>query len=109
MVILTVHLRIWIETLQIVTDHGPWGTFKDFVSNLDLCDSFQERKKKKTCFTYSNAAGNIEHRIDYIFCSPYMLDIARKSYVHLKYQITKLQYVTLKNQLTVAKIIGDLM
>ena len=57
------------------------ATFRDFIAYLDIKDTYKELNKGKKCFTYSNNAGTIQSRIDYIFCTPYLQNMAKKAYV----------------------------
>ena len=56
------------------------STFKDFMSYLDLKDTYREINKDKVSYTYSNNKGNIQSRIDYILCTPYVNNLAKKCY-----------------------------
>ena len=55
-------------------------TFKEFLSYLDLKDTYRELNKDKVCYTYSNNKGSIQCRIDYVLCSPYLRTLAKKCY-----------------------------
>ena len=56
-------------------------SFYDFIKYLDIYDSYRELNANKIAYTYSNAAGTIQSRIDYIFASQYVLNLAKKSYI----------------------------
>ena len=67
------------------------ASLKDFISYLDIHDSYRELNKSKSSFTYSNANGSIQSRIDYIFTSSYCKNL-RKNVLFsppLKYLIIK--------------------
>ncbi len=53
---------------------------KDFISYLDLHDSFRQCNKSKVSYTYSNSNGSIQSRIDYILCTQYVLNRTKKVY-----------------------------
>jgi exodeoxyribonuclease III len=55
-------------------------SFKRFISQLDLVDTYRHLNTRKTCYTYSNSTCKIQSRIDYVFCSKYMAQLAKKSY-----------------------------
>ena len=46
--------------------------FKKFISNLKLKDTYSQLNADKLGYTYSNANGSVQSRIDYILCSEYM-------------------------------------
>ena len=55
-------------------------TFRDFMSGLDVNDSFRSLNSTKISYTYSNSSGTIQSRLDYILSSPYFTNLAKKCY-----------------------------
>ena len=55
--------------------------FLDFITYFDIKDSVRTFNKDKPMYTYSDKAGNIKSRIDYIFCSNYVMNLAKKTYI----------------------------
>ena len=55
--------------------------FKDFIKYIDVIDTFRSLNKSKVCYTYSNSSKTVQSRIDYILCSPYINNLAKKGYV----------------------------
>ncbi len=55
--------------------------FKDFITSLDVHDTYRRYNGEKQCFTYANKDRTIQSRIDYIFMSGYLLSLVKKVYV----------------------------
>ena len=55
--------------------------FRDFMSYVDVIDSVRMLNKSKVLYSYSNKSQTIQSRIDYILCSKYIMNLAKKAYM----------------------------
>jgi exonuclease III len=69
-----------IDRLNAANDASR-GSLKDLLNYLNLEDTYRISNKNKPGYTYSNKRGNIQSRIDHIFCSDYLNDLIKKSYI----------------------------